>query len=301
MSIQLKDANNNIIEVQNLQFAGGERHIQIAAADLTQLAGLVQVQAKLNNSQDVMDYLLLENVLLNQGLSIALEIPYFPYARQDRVCATGQAFSLDIMSKLLNINAEQFPQQRQSIMVWDAHSCVTEKLLHENTHFLEIKNVQPSDIILQSNELTEILKAENAVLICPDAGARQRSKHIAKAINALRQQPIEVIYCDKKRNPETGKIMNSHVNATDLRGKVAVITDDICDGGATFKGIAEELKKLNCEQVLLYVTHGIFSKGFEVFTGLVDQIFTTDSFAQTEHDNLTIINFSANASLNFGE
>ena len=291
MSIQIKDTNNNIIPVQCMQFAGGERHVQVDAEILKTLTDYVHVQAKISNSQDLMDYLLLENVLLNQGLSIDLEIPYFPYARQDRICATGQAFSLDIMTKLLNLNAEQFPQQRRSITVWDAHSVVTEKLLYENTHFLNIENVQSSDIILQSKALTEILKAENTVLICPDAGAKNRTQHIANVINDLRQREIEIIYCDKKRNPETGKIMNSHVNATDLTGKVAVITDDICDGGATFKGIAEELKKLNCEHVVLYVTHGIFSKGFQVFEGLVDQIFTTNSIKQTEHEKLTVINF----------
>ena len=292
MSIQIKDTNNNIIPVQCMQFAGGERHVQVDAEILKTLTDCVHVQAKISNSQDLMDYLLLENVLLNQGLSIDLEIPYFPYARQDRICALGQAFSLDIMTKLLNLNAEQFPQQRRSITVWDAHSVVTEKLLRENTHFLNVENVQSSDIILQSNALTKILKTENTVLICPDAGAKNRTQHIANVINGLRQREIEIIYCDKKRNPETGKIMNSHVNATDLTGKVAVITDDICDGGATFKGIAEELKKLNCEHVVLYVTHGIFSKGFQVFEGLVDQIFTTNSIKQTEHEKLTVINFN---------
>lgn len=294
MSIQIQDRNKAKVEFKIMQFAGGERHVQFDATQLQQLKDGVFVQAHIQNSQDLMDYLLIENVLLNQGLSIDLEIPYFPYARQDRICATGQAFSLDIMTKLLNLNAEQFPQQRRSITVWDAHSAVTEKLLHENTHFLNIENVQPSDIILQSSQLTEILKAENTVLICPDAGAKNRTRHIADVINDLRNSEIEIIYCDKKRNPETGKIMNSHVNATDLTGKVAVITDDICDGGATFKGIGEELKKLNCEHVVLYVTHGIFSKGFQVFEGLVDQVFTSNSIPQTEHEKLTVINFSAN-------
>lgn len=294
MSIQIKDANNNIVPVQCMQFAGGERHVQVDAEILKTLTGDVHIQAKISNSQDLMDYLLIENVLLNQGLSIDLEIPYFPYARQDRICAMGQAFSLEIMTKLLNLNAEQFPQQRRSITVWDAHSVVTEKLLRENTHFINIENVQSSDIILQSNELTEILKTENSMLICPDEGAKNRTQHVADVINGLRNGEIEIIYCDKKRNPETGKIMNSHVNASDLTGKVAVITDDICDGGATFKGIAEELKKLNCEHVVLYVTHGIFSKGFQVFEGLVDQIFTSNSIPQTEHEKLTVINFSAN-------
>ena len=296
MSIQIKDSNNKIIAVETKQFSGGERHVQIAADILNQLQGTVQIQAKIHNSQDLMDYLLIENVLMNQGISIDLEIPYFPYARQDRICATGQAFSLEIMTKLLNINTEQFPQQRKSLKVWDAHSVVTEKLLHENTRFIEIENIQPSEIILQSNELKNILTAEDTVLICPDAGAKQRTQAIADAVNQLKNDAIEIVYCEKKRDPLTGKIQNSHVHATDLTGKTAVITDDICDGGATFIGIAEELKKLNCQHVILYVTHGIFSKGLGVFDGKVDHLYTTNSIDQTANEKLTAINFQTNSS-----
>lgn len=294
MSIQVKDRNNENVAIQMMQFAGGERHVQIDATRLKQLKGQVFIHTQLNSSQDLMDYLLIENVLLNQGLELHVEMPYFPYARQDRVCAAGQAFSLDIMTKLLNINTEKFPQQRKSITVWDAHSVVTEKLLNENTHFFNIENVQPSEIILHDSKLTDILKAENTVLVCPDAGAKARTAKIATAVNPLRNQTIELIYCEKKRDASTGKIMNSHVNATDLTGKTAVICDDICDGGATFIGIAEELKKLNCQHVILYVTHGIFSKGMQVFDGLVDQIFTTNSLAQQQHQNLNVIQFCRN-------
>lgn len=296
MSIQVKDRNNENIAIQVMQFAGGERHVQIDAIRLKQLKGQVFIHAQINNSQDLMDYVLIENVLLNQNLEIHVEMPYFPYARQDRICATGQAFSLQVMTKLLNLNAEQFPMQRKTITVWDAHSAVTEKLLHENTHFFKIENVQPSEIILHDSKLTDILKAENTVLVCPDAGAKSRTAKIATAIKPIRKQAIELIYCEKKRDATTGKIMNSQVNATDLTGKTAVICDDICDGGATFIGIAEELKKLNCQHVILYVTHGIFSRGMQVFDGLVDQVFTTNSLTQQQHQNLNIIQFSRHSS-----
>ncbi|MCZ4141643.1 ribose-phosphate pyrophosphokinase, partial [Escherichia coli] len=95
------------------------------------------------------------------------------------------------------------------------------------------------------------------------------------------------------RDPVTGKILGTHVHATDLSGLTAVITDDICDGGATFIGIAKELRRLNCHKVVLYVTHGIFSKGIEVFNGLLDQLFTSDSFPQQPSDKISVIAFAA--------
>lgn len=290
MTIQLMTAQANV-PIEFLQFSGGERHIQLQPELLNQLQADTQIKASLQNSTDVMDYLLLENVLLQQSTRLSVEIPYFPYARQDRVCAQGQAFSLDLITKLLNSNSEKFAGQRQKIVVWDCHSQVTLELLRKNTSFQEVINIEPIQIIQQSETLMQILIADNTVLICPDAGAIQRTQAIANGINPQRQQAIEVIRCEKKRDPSTGKIRTTAVDSNDLTGKTAVITDDICDGGATFIGIAKQLRSLNCQNIILYVTHGIFSKGLAVFDGLVDQLFTSNSLPQTEASKLNIINF----------
>ena len=63
----------------------------------------------------------------------------------------------------------------------------------------------------------------------------------------------------------------------DLSGQCAVITDDICDGGYTFIKIAEQLRQKNVGRIVLFVTHGIFSKGLGVFDGLIDEVITTNS------------------------
>lgn len=290
MTIQLMTAQANVA-IEFLQFSGGERHIQLQAELLNQLQADTQIRASLHNSSDVMDYLLLENVLLQQGTRLSVEIPYFPYARQDRICAQGQAFSLDLMTRLLNSNSEKFAGQRQKIVVWDCHSPVTLALLRKNTRFQEVINIEPIEIIQHSPALMQILSADNSILVCPDAGAIQRTQAIANGINPQRQQDIEVIRCEKQRDPSTGKITTTAVDSPDLTGKTAVITDDICDGGATFMGIARQLRSLNCQNIILYVTHGIFSKGLAVFDGLVDQVFTSNSLPQAETSKLNIINF----------
>jgi ribose-phosphate pyrophosphokinase len=284
MPVQLTDTKGSLIPVTFLQFSGGERHVQIAASTLTTLTGQVYVQARMQSSNDVMDYLLLENVLLERGLCVNLEIPYFPYARQDRACAVGQAFSLDVMTRLLSINAGKKTGGTQGkLVVWDCHSNVTLALLAANTHFTEVINVSPADIIQNCPALVQMMTTENSILICPDHGALARTQLIADALNLSRDRAIPIIYCEKKRDPVTGKILNAQVNATDLSGLTALITDDICDGGATFIGIAQELRRLNCSKIMLYVTHGIFSRGLGVFEGLIDQIFTTDSFLNVQN------------------
>jgi ribose-phosphate pyrophosphokinase len=89
-----------------------------------------------------------------------------------------------------------------------------------------------------------------------------------------------VVYCNKKRDPETGKLdgfsiydydPNPNSNGTEL-----LIVDDICDGGGTFVGLAKKLREAGAKKVHLFVTHGIFSKGVPLEG--IDTIYTTDSF-----------------------
>ena len=303
MSVQVSDRNGTLIPINFLQFSGGERHVQIAESVMATLTGTLNVQARMQSSDDIIDYLLLESVLFDRGLSVNLEIPYFPYARQDRACAVGQAFSLEMMTRLLNVNTSiKTNHLRGTITVWDCHSPVTTALLTANTHFNPVINISPVEIIQQCPALVSLLMSHDSVLICPDHGAKNRTASIADYFNQHRSSPLSIVYCDKKRDPTTGKILNAQVNADDLSGKTAIITDDICDGGATFIGIAQALRRLNCDNIILYVTHGIFSRGLEVFTGLIDHIFTSNSFLQqnpTEYQTqsqtrLTVIPFTTN-------
>ena len=62
--------------------------------------------------------------LLNEVTPIELVIPYFPYARQDRVCIEGEALGAAVMANF--INNLDFAK----VTIWDAHSEVSPALLN---------------------------------------------------------------------------------------------------------------------------------------------------------------------------
>jgi ribose-phosphate pyrophosphokinase len=270
------EIDHTALRVRFIQFSGGERHVQIDAG--AQGSGKsAKVRADIRSSNDLMDYLLLEDALfqMHPALTLHLEIPYLPYARQDRVCAPGQAFSLQVLARLLGL------KPKASVTVWDCHSPVGLALLGA-------RNIGQEDIICQCPALVNELQSPNTVLIAPDKGAVARTQAVAKRFGIK-----DIVFCEKKRDPTTGRITEFTVSADSLAGKTAVITDDICDGGMTFIGVAEALKARSCKRVLLYVTHGIFSKGFALFEGKVDHIFCSDSFPQKAQPNLTTIAFNS--------
>ncbi len=98
------------------------------------------------------------------------------------------------------------------------------------------------------------------------------------------------VKCEKHRNTSTGQLSGFEAYCDDLKGQPCIIVDDICDGGGTFLGIAEELKKKNAGDLYLVVSHGIFSKGLKDLASTFNAIFTTNSFRNVSGSEFEIRN-----------
>jgi len=279
MGLTITNENGKRVSFKMFTFPGGERHVQIKNFEKSDL---YKVRAALNSSDEIMDLLLACDALqeLSGGCRIALLIPYMPYARQDRVCAPGQPFSMRVMADILHTIRNVV-----SITTYDIHSDAGCDLVNAN-------NIPACDLIMASHEISSLIREKDTVIVCPDAGAVKRVDELADLFGKAR----DVVYCQKVRDPETGFISEITVGAETLEGKTAFIADDICDGGRTFTMIARALRELSVERVVLYVTHGIFSKGIEAVLRdtetdqlLIDKIFTTDTITNHVHPNLEVI------------
>ena len=129
-----------------------------------------------------------------------------------------------------------------------------------------------------------IQKIGNQVLlISPDGGALKKIYKVSEYLGG-----VEVVECSKSRDVKTGKLSGFKVYSDDLEGKDCLIVDDICDGGGTFIGLAEELKNKNAGNLYLAVSHGIFNKGFESLS-VFKKIFTTNSFKDIVNDKVEVL------------
>lgn len=232
--------NNKLLESFN--FSGGECHIKIdKIANKTN-----EVVAILNSSDAIMQLLLTVDAIrrINPAAIINLTVPYFPYARQDRVCNAGESLSVRVMADVINaLNCNQ-------VTILDPHSDVTSALLDN------VKVVTQAQIIADS-KLAKDIAAKNLAVVSPDAGAEKKAKEVGKQVKA------DVFAASKVRDTMTGKIISTEIRG-DIKGRSLIIIDDICDGGATFTELAKELKLKGAKDIYLYVTHGIFSKGLDV-------------------------------------
>ncbi len=254
------------INYKNFTFAGGELHIKIET--YLKEVDQVTITARPRSFNDFGLILLAADAVKRADVkTLHLFIPYFPAARQDRVMVPGEPLSVKVYADL--INSVGF----ESVTVFDPHSEVTPALLNN-------VRVIPNYPFVESfcNNYSDYH------LISPDGGALKKVHKLAQAIQAT-----SVIECSKVRDVRTGQLKAFTAYTDDLEGKTCLVVDDICDGGGTFLGLADELKAKNAGNLILVVSHGIFSKGFESLFEKYDEIYTTDSFKSIEDPRVNII------------
>ena len=251
------------VAIESFTFSGGEEQVKLTAAAF-KYCQTIEIFHRLTSSSDIMKIILAIDAIRRLGYDdtrIELVIPYFPYARQDRVCIAGEAFGAAVMAQLINnLNCTK-------VTIWDAHSAVTPALVNK------VVSIEQIYFLQQCPQLMQKLANGELTLLSPDAGASKKSEKIAEFFNGS----VELIQALKNRDLATGRIISSKILG-EVAGKDILITDDICDGGRTFIELAIQLQKSGAKSISLYITHGIFSKGFAVFNGLIDTIYTTNSF-----------------------
>lgn len=209
----------------------------------------------------------------NNNVSIVLEMPYLPNARMDRIKNPNENFSLKVFSNF--INSFKFDK----VIVHNVHSNVSEALIDN------IVSEKDEEFILQA-----IAKYHPDVLFFPDEGACKRYSDLA----AIKSCNLPILFGIKKRDWKTGKILGLDVvgNTEAIVGKRALIIDDICSAGGTFKFSAMKLKEMGVEDVALYVTHceDNIQNGDLLKTDLISTIYTTDSILHIENEKIVKIN-----------
>jgi len=240
-------------EIESFNFPAGECYVAVSPPLITPQTSVV---ANLHRSDDIIALILTIDAIRRvlPSVKIDLHIPYFPYARQDRVCNQGESLSVKVMADLINnLHCEQ-------VTIVDPHSDVTPALLHN------CQVITQADIFSNSSLRDELVK-DNWILIAPDGGAEKKTLAVAKRLG------IPKVFCAQKiRDTKTGKILTTTFH-DDVKGQNVLIVDDICDGGKTFIELGKLLRQKEASLICLYITHGIFSHGLDVLRPYFHRIY----------------------------
>lgn len=261
--------NTFVVNYKTMNFHGGERHLQILS-DL-QPGGDLVISHRINSMVDLFDIILANDAARRMGIfNISLVIPYFPAARQDRVCNVGEPLTVKVVADL--INGCGFKE----VAIFSPHSEVAPALLN-NCSILALEN-EYAQWIFEDNK--KHIQKDGRVfnVVCPDAGAAKRVEKIAKHLaNNNGHFNIQMIRCEKVRDVATGQLKEFIVQTDDLKGAPCVIFDDINSMGGTFLGLGEKLREKGCGNLSLFTAHSDCQKGIENVLTKFDNVYTTNS------------------------
>ena len=198
------------------------------------------------------------HTLKKEGAKNVLAIfPYLAYMRHDRN-KPKEDQAVDLIARLTKESGIS------KIMTIDIHS-------KEALNLFKIPIVSLSPASMFAKKIKE-LNFETSKIVSPDKGAIERAEALKQELKIV----DEIVIFNKKKQ---GKIEVSSTIYQGTFGEKAIIVDDILDTGKTLINCARILQKNGVKEILVVVTHGLFSgeKWRELFKYGVTKIITTDS------------------------
>ncbi|KAJ8656705.1 hypothetical protein O0I10_007552 [Lichtheimia ornata] len=115
---------------------------------------------------------------------------------------------------------------------------------------------------------------ENAVIVSPDAGGAKRATAIAETL----QMDFALIHKERRLTPTKRELML----VGDVRGKVCILIDDICDTSYTITRAARMLRENGAVKIYALVCHAILSGNAvqNIENSELDQVIVSNTIPQ---------------------
>jgi ribose-phosphate pyrophosphokinase len=242
-------------------FADGETSVEFNENIRGEDVFIVQSTAMPVNDSLMELLIMIDAARRSSASRITAVIPYFGYARQDRKSASRTPITAKLVANLLvTAGADR-------ILTMDLHAGQIQGFFDIPVDDLTSRVVFAKDI------KRNVDTTEGTVFVSPDAGGAVRARKFADMFHA------DIAIVDKMR-PEAGKseVMNL---IGDVKGKHAILVDDIVDSGGTLCKAAEAIIKAGALSVRAYITHGVLSGEAcqKVEKSVLDELVVTDSIA----------------------
>jgi ribose-phosphate pyrophosphokinase len=168
---------------------------------------------------------------------ITVVIPYYGYGRQDRKSEPRVPISAKLVANLITAAGAD------RVLAMDLH-------VGQIQGFFDI----PVDHLYGMPVFLDYIREKNLrdiVVVSPDAGGVERARAFAKRLDA------DLAIIDKRRpRANVADVMNV---IGDVKGRTAILLDDIVDTAGTLCTDAEALKAFGAKKILACTSHGVLS------------------------------------------
>ena len=226
-------------QVSVTQFSDGEIKINIDESVRGCHVYIVQSTSYPVND-NLMELLIMVDALRRASAkTINVVIPYYGYARQDRKAQSREPITAKLVANMIT----QAGADR--VLTLDLHAAQIQGFFD-----IPVDHLLGAPL-LANHFLENNFKDKDIVVVSPDLGGVTRARKMAEFLHA----PIAIV--DKRRpKANVAEVMNI---IGEVKGKVAVLIDDMIDTAGTITLAAQAIKDAGAEEVYACCTHAVLS------------------------------------------
>jgi len=262
-----KFLKNRLVNSNIRKFADGEIYIEINENIRGNSIFLIQSVSSPAND-NLMELLLsIDALKRSSAKNITAVIPYFGYARADRKTSGRESITAKLTANLLEKSGVD------RVLAMDLHSAQIQGYFD-----IPCDHIYGSPVLI---DYLETLNLEEVVVVSPDVGGVARARAFAKL---MKDAPLAII--DKRRSAHN--IAESLTVIGEVKGKTAILIDDMIDTGGTICSGANLLKKEGAKRIFACASHAVFSPpSYERLSAknLFEQVIVTNSIPVIQKDN----------------
>ncbi|HEY3283232.1 MAG TPA: ribose-phosphate pyrophosphokinase [Armatimonadota bacterium] len=221
------------------RFSDGEVHVRLEESVRGNDVFIIQSTSAPVN-EHLMELLIMLDALKRASTArTTVVMPYYGYARQDKKVRPREPVSAKLVTDLLQVAGAD------RLLTIDLHADQIQAFFDGPVDHLYARPIIAQYLTNRG------LKDHDSVVVSPDVGGVARARRLAENLQA----PIAII---TKRRPEPNRAEVMEV-VGEVKGKRAVIIDDMVDTAGSLVAGAVALKEMGATQIFACCTHGVLS------------------------------------------
>jgi ribose-phosphate pyrophosphokinase len=193
-------------------------------------------------------------------------IPYLCYARKDRKSKPRDPVTtryVAAMFEAVGINCA---------VLLDVHNLAA----IQNAWRIPVEHLEAKKLFV--GYFAPLLRDKDVIVVSPDAGGVKRAEDFRQSLAKALGRDVRNAFIEKYRS---AGVVTGHAVVGEVRGRVAVLLDDLISSGTTMVRAAEACRDRGATAVYAVATHAVFGRGAQeaLSNDALDKILVTDSVA----------------------
>lgn len=250
-----------------VRFSDGEIQVDIDDSVRGKDVFLIQSTSAPVNDNLMELLIMIDAVRRASAASVNIVLPYYGYARQDRKTRAREPITAKLVADMIQAAGAD------RVLSLDLHAPQIQGFFD-----IPVDNLMGAPLLADyflSNHLEE-----DAVVVSPDHGGVTRARKLAEFLGT------SIAIVDKRRpKANVSEVMNI---IGDVKGKRAILIDDMIDTAGTITLAAQALKDAGATEVYACATHAVLSGPAvdRLNNSVIKNLVLTDSIQQPAEKNL---------------